>query len=232
MHAQLAVHAVDLAMSSFADVRSSLETVQAFFVLSTWKDIDDCSSHLRFGFASQLCRDLELSTLAPMEKDMTAERLSWWRARQRMSLAIFIRVRRSRSYLAQLFGRRTLNLIFVSSSSTGPDSWQSAGMDAFVAAARSSHLVVVRSLDPRHSTRTSLLPFGSGALTSAFPSPFTEQPGIRNLARGLRTSCSLRRFKYDGSRRPTSTSSPSSARLLAQVTFRTASRWRDAVIAE
>lgn len=161
VHAQLAVHAVDLAMSSFADVRSSLETVQAFFVLSTWKDIDDCSSHLRFGFASQLCRDLELSTLAPMEKDMTAERLGWWRARQRMSLAIFIRVRRSRSSLDPLFGRRTVNLISVSSSSTGPDSRQPAGVDAFVAAARPSHLVVVRSLGPHYSTRTSLLPFGS-----------------------------------------------------------------------
>lgn len=96
-HAQLSVHALDLAMGCFADGRSSLEAVQAFYLLSTWKDIDDSSSYLRMGFASKLSLDLELSSMAPVGVEQSREEGLWWRARQRMAMALFVQVRLSPS---------------------------------------------------------------------------------------------------------------------------------------
>lgn len=92
-HAQLSVHAQDLAMSCFADGRSSLEAVQAFYLLSTWKDIDDSSSYIRMGFARSLSLDLELSSVTPAGNELTREEGLWWRARQRMAMALFVQVR-------------------------------------------------------------------------------------------------------------------------------------------
>lgn len=88
-------------MCSFADGKSSLETVQAFFLLSTWKDIDDSSSYLRMGFGRVLSLDLELSALAPAGAELTEEESRFWRSRQRLAMALFVQVRLTS--LAQCF---------------------------------------------------------------------------------------------------------------------------------
>ncbi|KAK4705175.1 hypothetical protein P7C70_g1033, partial [Phenoliferia sp. Uapishka_3] len=91
-HAQISVLAADHATHVFLDGASSLEAVQAFFILSTWKDVDDSSSYLRMGFATKLAMDLDLSAAMPIETQDQGV-IHHWRSRQRCWLALFVQDR-------------------------------------------------------------------------------------------------------------------------------------------
>lgn len=104
-HQQISVLAVNHATTAFIDGQSSLDVVQAFYLLSTWKSPDDSISYLRIGYAAKLAMDLELSRKQPQKRGANgansgkdqdekerAERDHWWRSRQRMWLALFVQV--------------------------------------------------------------------------------------------------------------------------------------------
>lgn len=98
-HQQISVLALNHATTAFIDGQSSLNVVQAFYLLSTWKSPDDSISYLRIGYAAKLAMDLDLSRKQPQKPEVNdessdrAERDHWWRSRQRMWLALFVQDR-------------------------------------------------------------------------------------------------------------------------------------------
>lgn len=95
-HQQISILAINHATSAFVDGHSSLEVVQAFYILSTWKSPDDSISYLRTGYAAKLAMDLDLSRKQPARRDPDVEAQKradrQWRSRQRMWMALFVQV--------------------------------------------------------------------------------------------------------------------------------------------
>ncbi len=100
-HEQISILAVNHATAVFVDGHSTLEVVQAFYLLSTWKEPDDSISYLRIGYATKLAMDLDLSRREPhqsnhsLNEDTRKQKDHWWRSRQRMWLLLFVQVNRS-----------------------------------------------------------------------------------------------------------------------------------------
>lgn len=65
MRDRLHAHAKDEAARSLIDGDRSVEAVQAFFFLATWKDIDDSLTHVQSGFAFRLALDMRLGDSCP-----------------------------------------------------------------------------------------------------------------------------------------------------------------------
>ncbi|PWN18026.1 hypothetical protein BCV69DRAFT_285623 [Microstroma glucosiphilum] len=125
MRDRLHAHAKDEAARSLIDGDRSVEAVQAFFFLATWKDIDDSLTHVQSGFAFRLALDMRLGDSCPRSllKRPTHRALpgnassSHEKARER---AIQVHFRKRQRTFLQLFVQDRLQSIYYVSHHTIP----------------------------------------------------------------------------------------------------------------